>query len=460
MRPMKRRPNTAIRLFAIVLPALPLHAPVALGQAAPAPTGAQAKTPYTATVREDSALVRAAPSVESGYPFGRLDQGVAVRVVEEQVGWVRIATEGDAFEGWYGFVQAGPGVTKSADGTKLQIASRAQVNAPNAEGGFEPDNSWKAIGFLAAGDELALLDEVAGKRDTYYRVALDGRTSGWVAASAIAREGAAATTPAPAPETKPTPAPAPAATTTEAPAEGAGAAAAESAESDTDTEVPPTPDTGAAETTTGEKPEAEAPKTQEEARAQVVEQVKRVRFSDIDAIWKRIAKAPVETAELEQLRDRFLALAEAEATPRGERALANSRAEQIALRIEVQKSLLEVAALRNRKNADTKGVADLELAMRTRQPYDIVGRINASAVFNGDRLPLLYRLQDPGTGQTIAYIVPGPGFDLSSMLGLLIGVKGPMRYDDSLRLNTVTPALIDVLGSSPAPQVATPGAAE
>ena len=63
MRPMKRRPNTAIRLFAIVLPALPLHAPVALGQAAPAPTGAQAKTPYTATVREDSALVRAAPSV-------------------------------------------------------------------------------------------------------------------------------------------------------------------------------------------------------------------------------------------------------------------------------------------------------------------------------------------------------------------------------------------------------------
>jgi len=190
------------------------------------------------------------------------------------------------------------------------------------------------------------------------------------------------------------------------------------------------------------------------------EQVKRVRFSDIDAIWKRIAKAPVETAELEQLRERFLALAEAEATPRGERALANSRAEQIALRIEVQKSLLEVAALRNRKNADTKGVADLELAMRTRQPYDIVGRINASAVFNGDRLPLLYRLQDPGTGQTIAYIVPGPGFDLSSMLGLLIGVKGPMRYDDSLRLNTVTPASIDVLGSSPAPQVATPGAAE
>jgi hypothetical protein len=56
--------------------------------------------------------------------------------------------------------------------------------------------------------------------------------------------------------------------------------------------------------------------------------------------------------------------------------------------------------------------------------------------------------------------VPGPDFDLSSMLGLLIGVKGPMRYDDSLRLNTVTPASIDVLGSSPAPQVATPGTTE
>jgi hypothetical protein len=380
-----------------------------------------------------------------------------VRVVEEQVGWVRVATDGEAFEGWYGFVQAGPGVTKSADGSKLQIASRAQVNAPNAEGGFEPDNSWKAIGFLAAGDELALLDEVAGKRDTYYRVVLDGRTSGWIAASAITREGGAVTTPA----TAPTPAPA---TTEPAPAPVATDGAAEApaaAESVTDTEVPPTntdPTTEGKPAT--EPPAAEAPATQEEARAQAVEQVKRVRFSDIDIIWKRIAKAPVETAELEQLRERFLALVEAEATPRGERTLANARAEQIALRIEVQKSLLEIAALRNRKNADSKGVADLELAMRTRQPYDVVGRINASAVFNGERLPLLYRLQDPGTGQTIAYIVPGPGFDLSSMLGLLIGVKGPMRYDDSLRLNTVTPASIDVLGSSPAPHVATPGAME
>ncbi len=449
---MNRRTVIAARLLAATLPAFCLATPHALAQAAPTPVGAAAKTPYTATIAEETALVRAAPSVESGYPFGRLKQGATVRVVEEQAGWLRIATEGDAFAGWYGFVQAGPGVTKSADGATLEIASRAQVNAPNAEGDFEPDNSWKAIGFLAAGDRLALLGEVAGKRDAYYRVALDGRTSGWIAASAVARDAA---TPAPAPAPEPTPEPTPAPAPTPAATDDAAV----------DTEVPPTDAGAGAETppaepsTTDDAAPAE-PATQEEARAEVVERVKRVRFSDVDAVWKRIAKEPVETAELEQLRERFLALAEADATPRGERTLANARAEQIALRIEVQKSLLEIAALRNRKNADAKGVADLELAMRTRQPYDVVGRINASAVFNGERLPLLYRLQDSGTGQTIAYIVPGPDFDLSSMLGLLIGVKGPMRYDDSLRLNTVTPASIDVLGSSPAPQVATPGTTE
>jgi hypothetical protein len=85
--------------------------------------------------------------------------------------------------------------------------------------------------------------------------------------------------------------------------------------------------------------------------------------------------------------------------------------------------------------------------MRTRQPWDAVGRLNASSIYNGERLPLLYRLQDQGTGQTIAYILPTPEFDLPSMLGLLIGVKGPMRYDESLRLNTILPAQIGPLSS-------------
>jgi hypothetical protein len=294
-----------------------------------------------------------------------------------------------------------------------------------------------------------VLGEVKGQRDTFYKVALNTKTVGWINASAIAPAAAATATPPVNPPTNPpvnTEKPSVTGTTTtnEPPVQVGEKVEADSNPVDPD----PTQDTAAGE----QKPAAKATPANQTAgkadtREQVVEKVRRTRFKDIDAVWQRVAKEPVETAELEQLRDRFIALAEDPSTPRSESIASTRRAEQIAVRVDVQKGLLEIAALRQKANASVDGVANLELAMKTRQPWDAVGRLNASSVYNGERLPLLYRLQDQGTGQTIAYILPTPEFDLPSMLGLLIGVKGPMRYDESLRLNTITPTQIGPLSS-------------
>ena len=419
-------------------------ASAALAQSTPTPTRPTpearqtSRAAYDATVTVESTLVRAAPSVDSGYAFGGLRQGTTVRVIEEQVGWVAVELSGDAFNGWFGYVQAGPGITPSADGGTLRVASRAQVSAPNAEADWSPESSWKAIGFLVANDEVPLLGEVKGQRDTYYKVALGPKMTGWVSASAVTRAVAAETTEPT--TTEPTTTPAPEIVPSDAPvteegdpvATGAGAA----------TTTAPTLESQPVASAT--PPAA----TTEEARRAAVARANRVRFSDVDAVWKRVSREPVENAELEQLRERFLALAEDTATPRSEAIAATRRAEQIGMRVEVQRSLLEIAALKAKTNADIRGVADLELAMRTRQPWDAVGRLNASSVYNGERLPLLYRLQDQGTGQTIAYILPTQEFDLPSMLGLLVGVKGPIRYDESLRLNLVQPTLVGPLSST------------
>jgi uncharacterized protein YgiM (DUF1202 family) len=429
-------------------------ASAALAQSTPTPTRPTpearqtSRAAYDATVTVESTLVRAAPSVDSGYAFGGLRQGTTVRVIEEQVGWVAVELSGDAFNGWFGYVQAGPGITPSADGGTLRVASRAQVSAPNAEADWSPESSWKAIGFLVANDEVPLLGEVKGQRDTYYKVALGPKMTGWVSASAVTRAVAAETTEPTTTEptttepttTEPTTTPAPEFVPSDAPvteegdpvATGAGAA----------TTTAPTLESQPVASAT--PPAA----TTEEARRAAVARANRVRFSDVDAVWKRVSREPVENAELEQLRERFLALAEDTATPRSEAIAATRRAEQIGMRVEVQRSLLEIAALKAKTNADIRGVADLELAMRTRQPWDAVGRLNASSVYNGERLPLLYRLQDQGTGQTIAYILPTQEFDLPSMLGLLVGVKGPIRYDESLRLNLVQPTLVGPLSST------------
>ena len=431
-----------------------------------------AKTPYDATITADSALVRAAPSTESGYPFGSLRQGASVRVLEEQVGWVAVSLAGGAFDGWFGYVQAAPGVTLSADGKTLKVSSRAQISAPNAEANWNPDSSWKAIGFLVAGDEVAVLGESKGQRDTYYKVALTAKATGWINASAISPAANAT----PASETA-TPKVDSTTTTSESPVQAGEKVDAATTTTDTNPVDPdPTQDVTADPTTTDATTDATTTATTDATktvrgtsadainREKVVERVRRVKFNDIDTVWKRVAKEPVETAELEQLRERFLALAEDANTPRSEAIASTRRAEQIAMRIDVQKGLLEIAALRQKANASMDGVANLELAMKTRQPWDAVGRLNASSIYNGERLPLLYRLQDQGTGQTIAYILPTPEFDLPSMLGLLIGVKGPIRYDDSLRLNTIAPTQIgpltarDINPNSAQPSASTPPA--
>lgn len=408
----------------------------------------RAKTPYQATIAADSTLVRSAPSIESGYPFGNLGKGVTVTVVEEQVGWVGIQLTGDAFNGWFGFVQAGPGVTLAADGASLKVSSRAQISAPNADEQWNPDRSWKAIGFLVAGDEAKVLGEVKGQRDTFYKVLLTAKSVGWVNAGALAPVAVAT----PASETAGNVEKKPDASQ---PSTTRGGATTTSTDSSAQADAPATNPVDPDPTQDGGQPLAEGqtnahdgkPANTAESRAQAVEKVRRVRFLDIDAVWQRVAKEPVETAELVQLRERFLALAEDTATPRGEAAAATRRAEQIAVRVDVQNSLLEIAQIRQRANAKVEGVANLELAMKTRQPWDAVGRLNASSIYNGDRLPLLYRLQDQGTGQTIAYILPTAEFDLPSMLGLLIGVKGPIRYDESLRLNTITPTQVGPLSA-------------
>jgi hypothetical protein len=330
-------------------------------------------------------------------------------------------------------------VTLSDDKKSLKVSARSQVNAPNADAGWTPDQSWKPIGFLAAGDELVVIEEVKGERDTFYKVALSEKTSGWISATAVTAT-AISTPVTPAETTAPT---------TEDPIDPD---TGETRESKPTTDATTTDGTGTdvaatIDATTTPTTKTTVPTTVPPTRTQIVERIKRVTFNDIDAVWKRIAKEPVETAELEQLRERFLALAEDVAASKSEKFAANSRAQQIAMRVDVQTSLREIAMLKQKSNAKIDGVADLSLAMMTRQPFDAVGRLNASTVYNGERLPLLYRLQDQSTGQTIAYILPGPTFDLSSMLGLLVGVKGPVRYDESLRLNTITPLSIDVLNA-------------
>lgn len=80
--------------------------------------------------------------------------------------------------------------------------------------------------------------------------------------------------------------------------------------------------------------------------------------------------------------------------------------------------------------------------------YNIVGRIQPSTVYDGQRgLPLMYRVEsaDALSPRTVGYIIPTDGIDLLTKIGKVCGVLGETRFDASLGLNIVAPRRIDVL---------------
>ena len=80
--------------------------------------------------------------------------------------------------------------------------------------------------------------------------------------------------------------------------------------------------------------------------------------------------------------------------------------------------------------------------------YDVMGQLMASGVYNGVNLPQLFRVVDPGTGRTLAYVKPGAIYRPASTLGRYVGVMGTTRYDPALRLDVIDVEKLDLLEPS------------
>ncbi|MFM7260836.1 MAG: hypothetical protein ACKO3W_09570, partial [bacterium] len=304
----------------VVVPSALLMTSRAHAQSTPTPA---AKTPYDATLASD-ALVRCASSTETGYVFGSIPAGTAVRVLQEETGWVRIATTGSAFDGWFGYVKSSAGITLSADGKTINISSRAEIAAPNADRDFAPDASYRAIGYLLAGSNANVLEQVKDASGaTYYAIALGNGTSGWIEASALTK---AATTN--------TGSNTPASTGTNTGTNtgtSTGEKVVETAKQDAVVEVDT--ETGqviAADTVTSTETKSEtkngakndnSPSSTDapsDARRDVEAKVKRIRVSDLETSYKSMRAEPTELAEFEALRDRVLAIAADSTSTTGE----------------------------------------------------------------------------------------------------------------------------------------------
>lgn len=103
-----------------------------------------------------------------------------------------------------------------------------------------------------------------------------------------------------------------------------------------------------------------------------------------------------------------------------------------------------LADAESRSTATFQQAADV---VRRAGRYTVVGRLSASPLYDGVRLPLMYRVvaAEGPYPRTLAYVRPDATEDLSASLGQIVGVAGPSRRDEALGLLLIEPDYVDVL---------------
>lgn len=392
-------------------------------QGASSPVESQSST-YFATVTADNVYVRSGPSVQSSYPFGKMDRGEVVRVVEENFGWARVQTAGRAFADMNGFIPVDDRAQLSVDGATITANATTELRAPNISADSTPDSSWKQIGRIEAGATLAVIARIDAERGSVWSVRLPEMGEGWINSNFLRRSTAAE-----------------AGAFDKAVVNEEIATIATEAAMIEASSAPSEPNALVTEIVVTETKPAKPTKTPE----QIATELRRATFADLEVAWLKIKGQPTAEAEVGALYARYVVFAAESANDPSFQARAASRIAQLEVQQEVQNKIFELQATKARLTGECEQINGVAVAIEARSEYTAVGVLNASLVYDGVALPLLFRLQDPSTGQTVSYVVPGDGFQLSTMLGTLIGVKGEKSYDDSLKLDTITPKTIDYL---------------
>lgn len=432
---------------------------------------------YWAVVTGSAVNVRSGPSAQSAYAFGKLKQGDLVRVLKEEYGWARVQTEGSAFGDVFAFVPADRRVTLSADGTTATVSARTEVRAPNVEAGSSPDKSWKQIGSAEAGTTLSVLGTAAGEKESVYKVKVPATSEAWINMQFIRKANAAESTAV----TNTVPVVVTTAVVTDAPATGTANTDVPATNATLSNEVPTNaPDAGAPAPTTvaadfgsspvippllGEQPvnaSVQNPNTESVTVETVTTTTRttkpkfvsrRSTLDDLEAQFKAVRSQPDASAEFEALLPKYDELAAARDAANGVKGVAGARVKQLSLLIETQTQMQELQRTRTGLDTNKKDIADLVLNIQRRSDFTAIGVLNASAVYDGERLPEMYRICDPTTGATIAYVEPNADIAMAPMIGTLVGVKGGKQYDPALRLTVITPLSIDLLTQRETPQV-------
>lgn len=126
----------------------------------------------------------------------------------------------------------------------------------------------------------------------------------------------------------------------------------------------------------------------------------------------------------------------------------NQRIAWLELRMKLRDQRLELE--RALQDADQRQATNAERVKKwqDQRAYTLIGRVLASTLYDGTRLPLMYRIESidgVGLQRTIGYIQPTDKIDPGRFLGGIVGVIGQTRFDNALGVRIVVPSRVDML---------------
>lgn len=400
--------------------------------------------PYYASVTQDATNLRAGPS-ERFYSILSVPAGTLVAVDGEASGWVRVVYPANTAA----FVRA---EDVNAVGSSLTLRTESRLRAASQVHGYA--GSWMTLleTPLPSGTTLTLVEPVKeGEVITGYKVQAPEAARAFIGASRVRR---ATDDEVKAALAKNIALPALPAVTLSEPKLADAAA--------TPTPTTSTPDAGnttqnAPQTTADATPASTTPSTTVASDAPLTPSVDNTPET-LETLFRNVWAQPVMSAEVDELITQYeVAIAAVPMEQTRRKAALEQRLNALKVRREYRESLR-----REEREASVQSQADQQLKQQLDQwaasrIYTIVGTLQPSTVYDGQRLPAMYRIVSVGgtSPRTLGYIRKSKDADYDRLLGSIVGVIGEANIDRSLQLNIITPVRLDPL-RSPAAQNVTP----
>ncbi|HEX2838249.1 MAG TPA: hypothetical protein VHN77_09010 [Phycisphaerales bacterium] len=403
-------------------------------------------TPYYALVSGDSATLRSAPT-SNAYSVASIPQNAIVIIDGEASGWNRVLYPA----GLHAFV---PATAATVSGETVTLARPDELFAASQLKGW--GGSWKGLldQPLPAGTTLGLVETIKeGDVAVAYKVIAPNEARGYVGASSLrkatdsevesfkAKGNALAALPAMAAPVASNTTSSP--TSIDVPADQIVAPVGGTPVTiKRETAELPTP--GNATNPTGTPANAPGNTTTTAAAPVKTE----TRAESLERTFQKVWKEPVLSSEVDELIGEY-ERAISEETAQNRKTAMGQRLEALKLRRDYRESLRRLEAQKASVDSRQQELNKQLDEWASNRVYTIVGVLQPSTVYDGQRLPGMYRIVSVGGSapKTLGYIKKGE-LDLDKYLGMIVGVIGDRTMDQSLQLNLINPVRVDPLRSS------------